>query len=359
MLNNEILSEDLRHIFEGLTKSERDTLSEKTVLVTGFAGSLGFMLMHFFARYGRELNIKHIFAIDNYLFGKPDWVREIETNPLFTVRYVDVIQDDFLFAESANLIFHMASLASPVYYRLHPIETMDADVVGLRRLLDFYRERRIFNLLFYSTSEIYGDPDPKAVPTPESYWGNVNTSGPRACYDESKRYAETLCYNFHHQKGFPVTVMRPFNCFGPGLRMNDKRAPADFAMNILHNEPIVLYSNGRATRTFCYVSDLTLASLKCALYAKYDVFNAGNDNNEMAIYELAEIYRNVGKSLFDYSGDITFQEHMDKHYNTDNPQRRCPNLEKIRTVLGYMPTIDVETGVQRYLEFLKRGISFE
>ncbi|WMT40468.1 NAD-dependent epimerase/dehydratase family protein [Paenibacillus sp. D2_2] len=140
------------------------------------------------------------------------------------MREGDVTREDFSFAGDADLIFHMASLASPVYYRLHPIETMDADVVGLRRLLDFYGDRGIFNLLFYSTSEVYGDPDPRLVPTPETYWGNVNSSGPRSCYDESKRYAETLCYNFHYQRGFPVTVLRPFNSFGPGLRTNDKRA---------------------------------------------------------------------------------------------------------------------------------------
>lgn len=356
MINNKILSEDLRHILDGLTESERDILSGKTILVTGFAGSLGFMLMQFFANYGQEVGIKHVYALDNYIFGKPDWVREIENHPLFTVRKGDVIQDDFSFAKSAELIFHMASLASPVYYRLRPIETMDADVVGLRRLLDFYNDKDIFNLLFYSTSEVYGDPDPGAVPTPESYWGNVNTSGPRACYDESKRYAETLCYNFHHQKGFPVTVLRPFNSFGPGLRTNDKRAPADFAMNVLRNEPITLYSNGKATRTFCYSSDMTLASLKCALYAKYDIFNAGNDNDEMTIYELAKIYRDTAKFLFDYSEDIVFRKHPDRHYNTDNPQRRCPDLRKIKAVLGYAPSVDAKAGVERYLRFLKGGL---
>ena len=353
MADNIILSEDLRQIADGLTEKEANALKGRTVFITGFAGSLGFMMMQFFAKYGETFGIKHVYALDSYVFGKPGWVSEIEKHPLFTVREGDVVKEDFIFAGEADLIFHMASLASPVYYRLHPIETMDADVVGLRRLLDFYCERGIFNLLFYSTSEIYGDPDPKMVPTPEGYWGNVNTSGPRACYDESKRYAETLCYNFNHQKSFPVTVLRPFNSFGPGLRTNDKRAPADFAMNVLQSEPIVLYSDGKATRTFCYASDTTLASLKCVLYAKYDIFNIGNDSEEMTIRELAEIYRSVGKSVLGYSGEIIFQEHTDKHYNTDNPQRRRPDLTKIRTILGYAPFIDTRIGVERYLKFLK------
>lgn len=353
MENNLILSDDLKHIAEGLTVCERSALSGKTVFITGFAGSLGYMLMQFFAKYGQELGVKHVYALDNYVFGKPEWVRAVENHPLFTVREGDVTIEDFTFAKDADLIFHMASLASPVYYRLHPIETMDADAVGLRRLLDFYTDMGIFNLLFYSTSEVYGDPIPGMVPTPEKYWGNVNTSGPRSCYDESKRYAETLCYNFHHQKGFPVTVIRPFNSFGPGLRTNDKRAPADFAMNVLQNEPIVLYSDGKATRTFCYASDTTLASLKCALYARYDIFNIGNDEDEMTIRELAEAYLSAGQSLFGYSRDIIFKEHTDKHYSTDNPQRRRPDLSKIKSVLGCAPSVDTRTGVERYLRFLK------
>ncbi|WP_377865333.1 NAD-dependent epimerase/dehydratase family protein [Bacillus sp. R86525] len=353
MPDNRILLDDLRRIMDGLTEYERSALKGRKILITGFAGSLGFMLVQFFAQYGQSLGVKRIYVLDNYIFRKPSWIHAIESSPLFTVHEGDVTREDFSFAGDADLIFHMASLASPVYYRLHPIETMDADVVGLRRLLDFYSGRGIFNLLFYSTSEIYGDPEPKMVPTPESYWGNVNSSGPRSCYDESKRYAETLCYNFHYQKGFPVTVLRPFNSFGPGLRTNDKRAPADFAMNILQNKPIVLYSDGKATRTFCYASDTTLASLKCALYARYDIFNIGNDTEEMTILELAEIYRSLGNCIFGYNGRIIFSEHTDKHYNPDSPQRRCPDLSKIKTVLDYTPSVDTRTGVERYLRYLE------
>ena len=352
-MKNKILSEDLQNILDCLTQSERKILSGKTVFVTGFAGSLGFMLMQFLAKYGMELGVKHVYALDNYAFGCPKWVVGIKSHPLFTLREGDVVHEDLSFARDADLIFHMASLASPVYYRRYPIDTMDADVIGLRRLLDFYADKNIFNLLFYSTSEVYGDPDAARVPTTEDYWGNVNTLGPRACYDESKRYAETLCYNFYFEKDFPSTIIRPFNSFGPGLRTNDKRAPADFAMNVLNGEPIAIYSDGKATRTFCYSSDITLASLKCALHAKFDVFNAGNDKDEMTVYDLAEIYRDLGMELFGYKGDIVFMDHADKHYNTDNPRRRCPDLGKIKSILRYMPKIDTKTGVERYLMFLK------
>lgn len=352
-MKNLILAQDLQNILNGLSSQEKSTLSGKTIFITGFAGSLGFMMMQFFAKYGEELGVKHVYALDSYVFGKPAWIADLENLKLFTIVKGDILNADLTQFKNAETIFHMASLASPVYYRLHPIETMDADVVGLRRLLDYFQNKNIFNLLFYSTSEIYGDPAQTMVPTPESYWGNVNTSGPRACYDESKRYAETLCYCFYHDRGFPSTIIRPFNSYGPGLRINDKRAPADFAMNVLNNEPIVIYSNGKATRTFCYSTDLTIASLKCILSGKYDIFNAGNDIDEMTVYNLAEIYKKTGQELFGYDQEITFKVHEDKHYNTDNPQRRCPNLTKIKTELGYNPQVDVRTGVRKYLEFLK------
>jgi len=348
-----ILTEDLERVLTGLTEKEQANLNGRTVFITGFAGSLGFTMVQFFAEHGNDLGIKHVYALDNYVFGKPSWVFDIEKHPLFTVVEGDILTVDLNQFSDADLIFHMASLASPIYYRLHPIETMDADVVGLRRLLDFYEDKNIFNLLFYSTSEIYGDPHPDQVPTPEDYWGNCNTSGPRSCYDESKRYAETLCYNFFHERNFPVTVIRPFNSYGPGLRMDDKRAPADFAMNVLNDEPLVLYSNGKATRTFCYSTDLTIASLKCILTKQYKIYNAGNDIGEMTIFELAIIYQEVAKKLFGYNQEIIFMEHEDKHYNTDNPQRRCPDLTRIKTDLGYEPQVEASEGVARYLQYLK------
>ena len=347
-----ILQQNLKEIFQGLTLNERALLKGRSVFITGFAGSLGFMLSKFFEVYGEELGIKKVYCLDNYIFGKPVWVEELCKHPLFRIAHQDVITQDFSFAHDADLIFHMASLASPVFYRRFPIETMDADVVGLRRLLDFYADKNIYNLLFYSTSEIYGDPDPCSVPTSEDYWGNVNTSGPRACYDESKRFGETLCYNFHYEKSFPVTVIRPFNSYGPGLRINDQRVVADFALNILNNEDIAIYSDGKATRTFCYITDTTVASLKCALYGKYDIFNIGNDNDEMTILELAKLYQKIGVKFFGYSGDIVYKTHSDKHYTTDNPKRRCPNIQKIKNILGVEPKINIEDGIYMYLQYL-------
>ena len=159
-----------------------------------------------------------------------------------------------------DFVIHAASIASPTYYRKYPIATMDANVNGLRLLLDRCREQQaaghpVSGFLFFSTSEIYGDPPPDQIPTAEAYRGNVSCTGPRACYDESKRFGETLCVNFARQFGLPITIARPFNNFGPGLKITDRRVIPDFARDLFAGKDLVLLSDGSPTRTFCYVAD--------------------------------------------------------------------------------------------------------
>ncbi|GIP51623.1 NAD-dependent epimerase/dehydratase family protein [Paenibacillus vini] len=349
---SKITLEDMKFIFDSLSEDNKNALDGKTILVTGFAGSLGYSLMHFFKEYGDLLGIKKVFGIDNYMFGKPQWIERFSKNTLFDLREADIIQCDLEFAGSADLIFHMASLASPVYYRQFPIETIDADVTGLRRLLDFYKDKKINGLLFFSSSEIYGDPHASQIPTPESYWGNVNTCGPRACYDESKRFGETLCYNFARNYDMPITIVRPFNNYGPGMRINDQRVVADFAKAVIDNQDIVIYSDGKPTRTFDYIPDAIIGYIKCALFGEFEVFNIGSDGPELSIYELAELYKKVGKELFSYEGEIVFKDHLDKEYLIDNPNRRCPDITKARNFLKYEPQIHIEEGIKRYLKYI-------
>lgn len=349
---SDITKQDMLEIFNGLTVQEKSKLENSSMLITGYAGSLGYSLLHFLALYASKLGIRKVYGIDNFTFGRPEWLEFFKDNSLFDLRGLDITNCDLEFAKDANLIFHMASLASPVYYRLYPLETIDADVVGLRRLLDFYCEREIKGFLFYSTSEVYGDPVEGQVPTPESYWGNVNTCGPRACYDESKRFGETLCYNFFHKYKMPIRVVRPFNNYGPGMRLNDKRVVADFAKSVVLNEDIVLFSDGSATRTFDYIPDATVGYLKCILYEDFEIFNIGSDEREITILDLAQIYKRVGEELVGYNGKIIFKTHEDRHYLTDNPKRRCPNIEKARRLLDFSPKVELETGIKRYLQFL-------
>jgi nucleoside-diphosphate-sugar epimerase len=187
---------------------------------------------------------------------------------------------------------HGASIASPTFYRKYPVETLDANIWGLRHILDLYRGRdTLKGLLFFSSSEIYGDPDPSAIPTPETYRGNVSCHGPRACYDESKRFGETMAWVYAQQFGMPITVARPFNNYGPGMRLGDKRLPADFALAVTEGRDLVILSDGTPTRTFCYVADAVAGYLLCLLHGSYDYFNIGIDKPEIMVRELAEIYR--------------------------------------------------------------------
>lgn len=348
-----ITQQDMELIYNGLSTEDKEILRDSKILVTGYAGSLGYTLLHFFARYKEELGISQVYGIDNYTFGQPAWVDRILKFSKFDLRQLDIINCDLSFASDANIIFHMASLASPVYYRKYPIETIDADVTGLRRLLDFYRSKSIIGLLFYSSSEVYGDPLPSQIPTPESYWGNVNTCGPRACYDESKRFGETLCYYFARQYNMPITVVRPFNNYGPGMRIDDQRVVADFAKAIIKNEDIVIYSDGSPTRTFDYIPDATIGYIKCALYGKFDVFNIGSDSDELSIKQLAELYKDIGNQYFGYERNIVYRTHLDKEYLIDNPKRRCPDITKAKKLLNYKPQIHIKEGIKRYLQYLR------
>lgn len=350
---SQITQMDMKLIYSGLSDMDKENLKDRNILITGFAGSLGYSLLHFLALYGKKLKVKRVFGIDNFMFGKPLWVKRISKYPIFDLRELDVISCDLEFAKDADLIFHMASLASPVYYRQHPIETIDADVTGLRRLLDFYKDKFIKGFLFYSSSEVYGDPNSSEIPTKESYWGNVNPCGPRACYDESKRFGETLCYNFARQYNMPITIVRPFNNYGPGMRINDQRVVADFAKAVIDNEDIVIYSNGKPTRTFDYIPDATVGYIKCALYGKFEVFNIGSDSYEISILELAELCKKIGNELYGYKGNILYKTHWDKDYLTDNPNRRCPDIAKARKLINYEPQIYIEEGIKKYLLYLK------
>jgi UDP-glucuronate decarboxylase len=209
--------------------------------------------------------------------------------------------------------------------------------------------------LFFSSSELYGDPDAAHVPTSENYNGNVCATGPRACYDESKRFGETMCMLFAQKYQMPIGVARPFNNYGPGMRIGDKRVPADFALAVMQGRDIEILSNGTPTRTFCYIADSVCGYFKILLHGKYDYFNIGIETPEITITQLAEIYVKAGRDIFGYTGQVKFAVSEDKEYLTNNPQRRCPDISKARQLLGYNPTIYVEEGVGRFLQYLKES----
>jgi UDP-glucuronate decarboxylase len=249
----------------------------------------------------------------------------------------------------------MASIASPTFYRMYPLQTIDANIWGLRRLLDLYVNTDLKGLLFFSSSEIYGDPPAEHIPTGEEYRGNVSCVGPRACYDESKRFGETMCYVYASKHSMPIGVARPFNNYGPGMKLEDKRVPADFAKAVVEGRNISILSDGMPKRTFCYVSDAITGYLKILLHGRYDYFNIGIDRPEVSVGDLAEIYVDAARDVLGYDGKIIYERSKEKDYLTNNPARRCPDISKARKILGYNPSIEVSEGVRRFLEYLKEG----
>ncbi len=352
------LESDLSYTYHQLTKEELAKLKNSTILMTGCAGFLGFYFVHFFYQYCTELNLKKVICLDNFMLGYPKWLDNIKKDERFIVQEFDIIKDpihQIAEAKDADYIIHMASIASPINYRKYPIETADANIWGLRNLLDFYKDKPIRGLLFYSSSEIYGDPIPEAVPTSENYHGNVSPIGPRACYDEAKRFGETMCRLFAEQYQMPIGITRLFNIYGPGMKLNDKRVPADFAKNICHDSDLIILSDGTPSRTFCYIADSIVGDFKILLYGKFDFFNIGIEKPEIAISRLAEIYQTAGKEILGYQGNVIYQISEDKDYLTDNPKRRCPNIQKARNLLGYQPQIMIEEGIRQFLQFIKES----
>lgn len=326
----------------------------RSVLLTGAAGFLGMQFAHYFAGLNNSGNFNkpvRLLGIDNFIRGKPVWLKEYGDRSNIELIEAD-ISKSFRPYGSFDFIIHAASIASPSYYREHPIETMDANVLGLRKLLDFVVKNPTESMLFFSSSEIYGDPIPGQIPTPETYLGNVSCIGPRACYDESKRFGETLCDVFHRVYDVPVKIVRPFNNYGPGLKISDKRVLPDFFRDVLAGRDIVLHSDGSPTRTFCYISDAITGYLLALLSdAEGEVFNIGADKPEISMSDLARMVIQIsGKSL-----KIIHKPSSDPEYLKDNPQRRCPNINKARKILGYEPSIEINEGLTNLYRWYKRN----
>lgn len=356
MTSEDVVREDLDYICQQLA-SELPDISGKRIVITGGAGFLGYYLVQTILHWndsstGSPATV-HIY--DNLSRGTPKWLADLKGNPHLKLVKHDIakpLPDEF---GPFEFIIHAASIASPIYYRLHPIETMDANVNGLRHLLDWSVRQQetqtpVEGFLYFSTSEIYGDPSADNIPTDESYRGNVSCTGPRACYDESKRYGETLAVNFALTHGVPVRIVRPFNNYGPGLKITDGRALPDFARNVLADANIVLYSDGAPTRTFCYVADAVVGYMKILLRGRDgQSYNIGTDDDEISILGLAELVVETAGDLFGYAGAVLFEKSTDDDYLVDNPNRRCPIIDKARSELGYEPSIDLRNGIRRSL----------
>ena len=354
---SDIVEKDLVYISNNL-QEEFGRLAGKKLLITGGAGFLGYYLVQSILHWNEkksDTDSIHVTVYDNYARGVPAWLSGLQKNKDLTLVRHDITGPLPQGIDSFQYVIHAASIASPTYYRKHPIETMDANVNGLRYLLEYGRQQKktaapLEGFLFFSSSEIYGNPSPENIPTPETYYGYVSCTGPRACYDESKRYGETLCVNFARQYELPIKIARPFNNYGPGLKITDKRVLPDFARDILAGKDIVLLSDGSPRRTFCYVADAIIGYFRILVLGRNgEAYNIGADAPEISMLDLAGQVVKIAKDLFDYNGKVVQQAASDRYYLTDNPTRRCPNIGKARNELQYNPGVSLEEGLRRSL----------
>ena len=301
-------------------------------LVTGGAGFIGSHLCERLIERGHE-----VLCVDNFYTGARRNLLPILGNPYFEVMRHDITFP--LFVE-ADEIFNLACPASPIHYQNDPVQTTKVNVHGAINVLGLAKRLKS-KVLQASTSEVYGDPD--VHPQVESYWGNVNPIGPRACYDEGKRCAETLFFDYRRQHGLRIKVARIFNTYGPRMHPNDGRVVSNFIVQALQGEPITIYGDGSQTRSFCYVDDLVEGLLR--LMATPDDFtgpvNLGNPS-ECTILELAErvVALTHSKSRI-----------VVKPLPTDDPRRRKPDISKAETHLGWRPTVSLEEGLPKTIAY--------
>lgn len=346
---NKIIEDDCIEIYREYNYYLKK-LSGKKILITGGSGFLlsylVYLLIYFNKKNKRKINIhvidKNTKKFDNFKHDKNLKLIKTDINKKqnFNIQY--------------DYIIHGASIASPVFYKKKPLETIYSNVNGLLNILENYKfSKKLKSIIFMSSSEIYGDPNIKNIPTKETYNGNVSCIGPRACYDESKRLGETISTIFFNKYRVPIKIIRPFNVYGPGQNLKDKRIFPDLMNNIKMNKDIVLYSDGTPTRSFCYISDQIRGIIEVLFKGKNgEPYNIGN-NEEISIKKLAKLAVKISKKKL----NIKMKSNMDKTFNTDSPKRRCPDIKKMYSLNKWRPKINLDTGLLRtinYYEMEKR-----
>jgi len=349
MLKSRLVQNDIRNIVSAIKKDAK-VLSGKTLLITGGSGFLGKYFLFTIWNLNKNVLSKpcKVISLDNYITGTED-----KDNPVFGDENFTFLKHNvklpFDIKDRIDYVIHAAGIASPVFYMKYPLETLEVATEGTKNMLDFAKRKQIDSFLFFSSSEIYGDPDPNFVPTPETYPGNVSCIGPRSCYDESKRLGETLCMIYHQIHKTPIKIVRPFNVYGPGMMVNDSRVVPRFLTNALKKEPMPVHEGGNQTRTFCYISDAMTGFFKVLLSKKSgEVYNVGNDDNELNVMSLAQTISEF------FNGKVEIKSiQYPQTYPQGDPRRRSPDLTKIRTALAYNPKVDLKTGLKRTLRWYK------
>lgn len=353
-MSSRLVVNDLKIVLDDI-RNEAKLLEGKTILISGGSGFIGTYLnavLYFLNKNVLKEKCK-VISLDNYITGsRKNFIVNIKDKN-FTFLYHDV-RLPLNINQKIDYIIHAAGLASPFYYKKYPLETIESAFLGAKNLLELARINKVEGFLFFSSSEIYGDPESVAVPTPETYAGRVSSVGPRACYDESKRLAETLCMIYHQMYKIPIKIVRPFNIYGPGMRHTDYRVMPTFLYTGLRGKNLPVHDSGIQTRTFCYITDALSAIFKVLILGKNgEVYNLGNDKPEISMYELAVIICEILNN-----GIKPRRKSYPSYYPAGEPSRRCPDLTKIKNDVGYNPKVDLETGLKKSITWFKSEYKF-
>ena len=312
--------------------------ARKRILVTGGAGFVGSHLCEALLDAGHE-----VLCVDNFFTGNKANIEALLGRPDFELLRHDVT---FPLYVEVDEIFNLACPASPIHYQHDPVQTIKTSVHGAINMLGLTKRLKA-RILQASTSEVYGDPS--VHPQPEEYWGNVNPNGPRSCYDEGKRCAETLFFDYHRQYDLPIKVARIFNTYGPRMHPNDGRVVSNFIVQALRGHPITIYGDGKQTRSFCFVSDLVSGLMKLMDTSEgvTGPINLGNPG-EFTMLELAETILRLTRS----GSPLIFQPAP-----ADDPRQRQPDITKARNTLGWAPSIALEDGLCQTIDYFDRLLS--
>lgn len=350
------LNKDILAIIKGVGTDMFQMLSGRSVLISGGSGFLGSWFVSVIHYLNENMLEKPctVYVVDSYIAAdKQNSLQSIKSKHIF---YKQGDISTFELDGQVDYIIHAAGIASPVYYRKYPIETIEGMVLGLINLMKFSIKTKPLSVLCFSSSEMYGNPYPEFVPTKEDYNGNVSAIGPRSCYDESKRMEETICVAYNKVHKVPVKWVRPFNVYGPGMRVKDDRVVPKFIFQTLKNKPLTVHVPGVQTRTFCYITDAMVGFFKVLFSNKEgQAFNIGNPLDEISMYDLAFKIKVVIEELGGKTIDIK-QIEMPPEYPRDQAQRRCPDITKAKRQLGYDPKVTLFDGILKTYSWAKEEI---
>lgn len=348
-LEDPTVKEDIEKIAATL-RPHMPLIEGKVFLITGGSGFLGKYLVGTLLYLNKHTRGKpaKIIVVDNYITSSKKGKVLKNKN----IRYIDRdVTKSVRINTHIDYIVHAAGIASPIYYKKYPLETIDVAIKGTRNMLDLAKEKRVKSFLFFSSSEIYGDPAPSDLPTKETYWGNVSSTGPRSLYDESKRLGETLCMVYYNYFQVPIKIVRPFNVFGPGMGSKDYRVVPNFIRSILKKQPLPVHGAGKQTRTFCYISDAVAGFLLSLLIGgPGEVYNVGSNQKEVSMNKLAKVFQTIS------SEKVTIKNiPYPADYPLGEPYRRCPDVSKIKRELKYHPKVGLEKGLLRTMTWCKEN----